>query len=129
MSTLPQNDWFYKGTRKKMEFPYLPQTETWFLHLLLHWINTTRRKRPAKLSMTTWIMSSDSFIIMNMKNFSSSIKLHYFFFFFFKWSNTCRVWWNNEPKTICTFLKPTTLSISHIILITQCKAYQRRIYK
>jgi len=110
MSTLQQNDWFYKGIskkKKKREFPYLPQTETWFLHLLLQLINTTRRKRPAKLSMTTWIMSS----VMNVKNFSSSIKFHYLFIiiFFFKWSNTCRVWWNNEPKTICTFSKPSTL--------------------
>lgn len=87
-----------------MKFPNLPQKETWFLRLLLQWINTTRRKQPAKLSTRTWIMSL--LRLSPGRVYSAHVD-------------------NDEiTKTICSFAHPTILSVSQIKLVMNVKAYK-----
>jgi hypothetical protein len=88
-----------------MKFPYLPQKETWFLRLLLQWINTTRRKQPAKLSTRTGIRSQ--LTLSPGRIYSAHVD-------------------NDEiAKTICSFANPTILSVSQIKLVMNVKAYQK----
>lgn len=129
MSTLQQNDWFYKGTRKKNGISLSTSNGNMVSPPSSTLDKYNKKEATCKIEYDNMNNEQWQFHHHEHEEFFIFNKTSLLFFFFFKWSNTCRVWWNNEPKTICTFSKPTTLSISHIILITQCKAYQRRIYK